>query len=172
MESTNLESPNVSPLSNVELSSVDSPSNVKLTNVDSPSNVESPAVDSPKQRVERLDSLQSLPELELGENVFVKNSALVDIVNESLNDAPVSPEISIDTNVEKQGIQVNVENSDNKANTNVENQHDKLSLPDEQGVPVVFKKFLRRFSEDDRVVEDALEIRYSFFSPFFFFSPD
>ena len=120
-------------------------------------------IETPKPRVQRLDSLQSLPEIELGENVFVKNSALVDTVNESLKDPSASPEISISANDE---IEVIVEELVNEVDAqNKEN----LSVNNEQGgVPIVFRKFLRRFSEDDRIVEDALTLRYFSFQFYLF----
>lgn len=48
-----------------------------------------------KKTVERLDSLMSLPELELGENQFVKVSTLVECVNENFEKVE-SPKMSMD----------------------------------------------------------------------------
>lgn len=81
-----------------------------------------------KKRVERIDSLTSVQELDLGENVYVRNSALVDTVH-NLNTTPASPEVQ-----------------------NGETMED-------GDVPVVFKKFLRRFSETDDPLNDDIEVR-------------
>lgn len=92
---------------------------------------------------ERLDSVKSLEELDLGENIYVKNSALVDVVHQSLNNTPLTPEP--------------INNEENK------NEHHVLQRTvsdcDENGVPIVFRNFLRRFSENDGIVEEAMELR-------------
>lgn len=89
-----------------------------------------------KNTVERLDSIKSLQELDLGENVYVKNSALFDTVNGSFSDVPSSPEITCET------IEV-----------------EEASGYDEDGVPTVLKKFLRSFSQSDESTQDSVELR-------------
>lgn len=84
----------------------------------------------PKKSVERLDSIKSLQELDLGENVYMKNSILVDCV-ETLN----SPDAAVSSD--------NVEMDKNSGDD------------DGIGVPVVLRNFLRRFSETNGVSDDA-----------------
>lgn len=85
---------------------------------------------SSKKAVERLDSLKSLQEMDLGENQYVAVSTLVEVVSENLDRVG---SVSEDVTPAPKGV------------------------CDDPEIPGVFRQFLRRFSGTDGVDGDEPE---------------
>ncbi|GFS89922.1 uncharacterized protein NPIL_403261 [Nephila pilipes] len=102
-----------------------------------------------KKAVERLDSLKSLHELELGENHYVKVSTLVECVNETFEAQSSNTEIKSD---------LPVEGSDSKNSLSTTDLDQKNIIEDPE-VPEAFRSFLRRFSETNGVEDSQFELR-------------
>ncbi|XP_071038985.1 kinesin light chain [Parasteatoda tepidariorum] len=110
---------------------------------------------SVKQRVERLDSLKSLPDIDLGENLYVKKSTLVACVDETLDNEGNRINANLD-NVPSEIVHSDSIDNENVTGVNLLTENiDNTS--DVAQVPVVLRGFLRRFSETDEV--DSPELR-------------
>ncbi|GFR14228.1 uncharacterized protein TNCT_387591 [Trichonephila clavata] len=101
-----------------------------------------------KKAVERLDSIKSLHEIELGENHYVKVSTLVECVNEAF-------EAQSSNSENKSDLPVKGNNSNNPLSAI---DLEQKSIVDDSEVPAAFRSFLRRFSETNGV-EDEFELR-------------
>ncbi|GFY72329.1 uncharacterized protein TNIN_16181 [Trichonephila inaurata madagascariensis] len=101
-----------------------------------------------KKAVERLDSIKSLHEIELGENHYVKVSTLVECVNETFEAQSSNSENKSDSPVEGNNSNIPLSTTDLK----------QKRIVDDPEVPEAFRSFLRRFSETNGV-EDEFELR-------------
>ncbi|GBM82749.1 hypothetical protein AVEN_154062-1 [Araneus ventricosus] len=101
-----------------------------------------------KKAVERLDSLKSVHEMELGNNQYVKVSTLVECVNKTLDSQNSVTEIQSDTPTQS------VEDNDPEN----KREHEQ-NVSEDPGIPPAFRSFLRRFSETNGIDETELDPR-------------